>query len=98
MRIAKRNLKKQSQFSNTQMSVTSVMTKDYVKRAAFGGRKNKPNLSPRDQSQLAGLRPETRNPEQVCPSLWSLWLMGNEKAKPICRGLNEHKYCSEKGL
>jgi hypothetical protein len=44
MRIARRNLKKQSQFSNIQMSVTSVMTKDYVKRAAFGGRKNKANL------------------------------------------------------
>jgi hypothetical protein len=44
MRIAKRNLKKQSQFSNIQMSVTSVMTKAYDNRPAFGVRENKPNL------------------------------------------------------
>jgi hypothetical protein len=39
-------LKKQTQFPDEQMNVTSAITKDYANPAAFGGRKNKANSRP----------------------------------------------------
>ena len=43
--VAKSYLKKQTQCRNAQMNVTPIITKDYVKHAALGGRKNKANQS-----------------------------------------------------
>ena len=48
-----RNLKKQSQFENTQMNVNSVKTMNYEQITMNNKTKNKPN-----QSQFAGLWPE----------------------------------------
>ena len=46
MRIAKRSLKKQSQFAGAKMNVNINTTKDYGNKMAFGLRKNKPNSKP----------------------------------------------------
>ena len=53
MRIAKRGLKKQSQFLKGQNNVNSVITKDYDKLAWFGRPKNKANSKPIKANTLA---------------------------------------------
>jgi hypothetical protein len=60
MRIAKRNLKKQSQFVADQISVSSLQRKDYENRARPGLRGNKAYQS---QMPAFGRKLEARNPK-----------------------------------
>jgi len=59
------------------------------------GGKTKPIQS---QSPACGRKCEMRNPKQIRPSLRSLWLIGNEKTKPILKSPNKCKYVVRKDL